>query len=86
MSERKELSGALFKNDKQGVASRPDRTGSCLIGGREYWISGWLKDGKSGQFLSLAFKPKDAKPVEKLDGKRAGERPSVHNIDSDLPF
>ena len=85
--EQKDMSGTLFKNDKQGVEARPDRTGSCLIGGREYWISGWIKEGKSGQqFLSLSFKAKDAKPVENLDGKRAGQKPRIENMDADTPW
>lgn len=81
--EQKDMSGVLFKNDKQGVETRPDRTGNCLIDGKEYWISGWIKEGKSGQqFLSLAFKPKDEKP----EAKRAAEKPTVDNMKDDLPF
>ena len=81
--EQKNNSGAIFRNDKKEQDNHPDRRGDCLIDGVPYWISGWLKDGKNGQFLSLAFKRKDDKP-EKLDGKRAGERPE--DIESDIPF
>lgn len=52
-------SGALYVNDKKEKDSHPDRNGSALIGGVEYWVSGWIKEGKSGKFMSLAFRPKD---------------------------
>ena len=48
-------------NDRKETDKHPDRTGSCVIEGREYWVNGWLKEGKKGPFLSLAFKPKEAK-------------------------
>ncbi len=57
--EQKDMSGSLFKNDRKEKDTHPDRTGTALIDGREYWVSGWLKTGARGQFLSLAFKPKD---------------------------
>jgi hypothetical protein len=81
--EQKDNSGALFKNDRKEQESHPDRRGDALIGGVAYWVSGWLKEGKNGQFLSLSFKPKDGKPAEKLDGKRAGTRPPH---DEEIPF
>ncbi len=80
MKERKDNSGALFPNDRKETDNHPDRTGSCRIGGVDYWISGWIKEGDKGQYMSLSFKPKEAKPVEKLDGKRAGERPKSEDI------
>ena len=87
MSEQRDNSGAIFVNERKESDNHPDRTGSAMIGGREYWVSGWIKkSGDKPSFLSLAFKPKDAKPAEKLDGKRAGERPRVENMDSDIPW
>lgn len=56
-------SGALFKADAAKKAEnpkRPDYEGNCEVDGVSYWISAWLKEGKSGKFMSLAFKPKDA--------------------------
>jgi hypothetical protein len=71
-------SGAVFVNDKKEKDNHPDRTGQCTIDGKEYWISGWIKSGAKGQFMSLAFKPKEAKnapsqePVRK-SGKAADD-------------
>lgn len=55
--EMKELSGTIFNNDRKEKETHPDRTGRCLIEGRQYYISGWIKEGAKGKFLSLAFKP-----------------------------
>ena len=54
-------SGALFKNDKQGNEKRPDYKGSAEVDGRQYWVSAWIKQSKSGQtFMSLRYEPKEA--------------------------
>lgn len=64
MADKYDNSGALFKNDRKNSDRHPDYTGSLTIEGREYWIPGWLKEGKSGRFMSLAVKPKDAAPKQ----------------------
>lgn len=77
-------SGTLGKNQRQRPNSKdPGYSGACEIVGVEYWISGWVKDGRDGsKFFSLAFKPKDAPkqqptetpasaPGEKSDGQEA---------------
>lgn len=57
--EIRENSGSLFKNDKKETDQHPNATGKCLIGGVEYWVSAWTKDGQRGKWQSLAFKPVD---------------------------
>jgi len=57
--EHKPNSGSLFVNDKKDKDSHPDRTGSALIGGVEYWVSGWINDGTKGKYLGMKFTPKD---------------------------
>ena len=59
--EVKPNSGSMFVNDKKEKDTHPDRKGSALIGGVEYWVSGWLKKTKEGAtWLSLSFEPKQA--------------------------
>ena len=60
--EQKDNSGSLFRNDKDGVESRPDYRGSALIDGVEYWMDSWLKTSKDGKkWMSFSFKPKEAR-------------------------
>ena len=60
MAETRDNSGALFNNDKRTKETHPHKQGSAVIGGVEYWISGWMKTSKDGatKYMSLAFKPK----------------------------
>ncbi len=55
-------SGSISKNDRKQQPKHPDYRGSANIDGLEYWISGWVKDGQNGKFLSLAFQLKEKAP------------------------
>ena len=85
MSEQRDNSGAVFVNDRKETDNHPDRTGSAMIGGVEYWIAGWLKEPKAGgaQFLSLAFTPKEAKGESRQESKPRGR---IEDMESDIPF
>jgi hypothetical protein len=54
--------GALFTNDRKTTEKHPDLKGSINIEGKEYWLSGWFKSGKSGGFTSLSAQPKEDRP------------------------
>lgn len=54
-------SGAVFVNKRKESNTDPDRTGSAEIDGVEYWVSGWINDGKEGKYLKLKFKRKEQK-------------------------
>ena len=71
-------SGTLFKNDRKESEKHPDYTGKINVDGTDYWLSAWIKTGKSGKFMSLAVKPKDEKPAAK-------SKPDPID-DSELPF
>lgn len=84
--ESKEGSGALFRNDKGGVESRPDYRGDCKVNGTVYEISGWLKEGREGKpkWMSLSIKPKGergAKAAPKSEERRVADA----FADDDLP-
>lgn len=77
-------SGALFKNDKKGVESRPDYNGSINVDGTDYWLSAWIKEGKSGKFMSLAVKPKEGKFLK--DKKQEGNAYRKASDGDDIPW
>ena len=88
--ELKDNSGSIFKNEKREKDTHPHGTGKCLIGGVEYWVSAWTKEGNKGRFQSLSFKPVEhkedtympqrSKPVPK------GISTAENFQDSDIPF
>jgi len=52
------LTGVLFMNDRKETEKHPDRKGTCEIEGVEYWVSGWDRQTKRGDTISLKFEPK----------------------------
>lgn len=54
---------SLFKNDKKESDKHPDYRGDGKdADGNPIWVSAWLKEGKSGKFMSCSFKLKDEQP------------------------
>jgi hypothetical protein len=78
--ETRNNSGVLFRSDKKESEKHPDYRGSIVVDGKDYWISGWIKDGKSGKFMGLAVSPKDAQQAPKKASN------SVADMDDSVPF
>jgi hypothetical protein len=75
---QREGSGILFRNDKKEVGStQPDYTGSATIGGVEYRLSAWVKQGNAGKFMSLSLTPKNGAGAQTNTGDNNRERGPV---------
>lgn len=81
--EQRDNSGAIFKAKPNDNPNWPTHEGSCMVNGVEMWISAWVKEGKSGKFFSLAFKPKAARTEPARAAPRAA---STAADDSEIPF
>ena len=55
---------ALFKNDKGDNPKRPDYTGNLNVDGIEFRISGWIREGQNGKFISGQVQLKELKKSE----------------------
>ena len=76
---QRDNSGVLFSNDKRDNERAPQYKGNITVNGQDYWLSAWIKEGKSGKFMGLAVSPK-----EEYQPKQAPKKASF--TDEDLPF
>ncbi len=71
----------LFVNDKKDndnpEDASPDRSGTLDVNGVQYFIDGWIKQGKKGPFLSGRIKKKQ---------EQGGVSKPAINLDADIPF
>lgn len=88
MSTKRDNSGALFKNDRKEQETHADYRGDCLIGGQEFYMDAWLNTADSGRkYLSVRFKPKQAKQAEPPRQRPKDEKYRAGTADdSDIPF
>lgn len=63
---QKNNTGSLFLNDRKTETKHPDYTGKAVINNKPYWVSAWVKVGKSGKkFISISVQ-EPFKKEEKL--------------------
>lgn len=86
MSERNN-SGTLGVNRRKEKDTHPSHSGQCMIDGKEYWISAWVKDGRdNSRFFSLAFKPKMAQEHAGGTKNPPDQKPGRDFEDGEIPF
>jgi hypothetical protein len=69
---QREGSGVLFKNRGKEEAGHPDYVGALTVGGQQYELSAWIKQGAQQKFMSLSIKPErrlsnKPEPTDELD-------------------
>lgn len=80
-------SGFLARNDNRSSEKHPEFKGAATVGGAEYWVSGWVRQGKPGSkmagknFFSLSFTPKEERPAP-----RQKPQPQKDEFSDDIPF
>lgn len=83
--EQKPESGSLFHNDRRDNENSPHHKGSALIGGAEYWVSGWNRTKKDGEtWVSLSFKLKEQREMPVYKPKPMP--PPDEGFDDYIPF
>ena len=74
--------GQLFRNKYKNKDNQPDHKGALTTpDGKEWEISGWIKEGINGKFFSLSIK----EPYVKPDDGRPTPKP-IGDFDDDIPF
>ena len=85
MAQKFDNSGTLSRNKDKDKADAnpkwPDFKGSITVEGQDYWLSGWVKEGKQGKFFSLSVSPKEAE-----HDARAKATNAITGMDDDIPF
>mgnify|MGYP003640990645 CR=1 FL=1 len=78
--------GAIWGNDKKVKDTQPDFTGSIMVDGKDYFVSGWKRKADASPkspALSLAVTLKDQQPQRSAPA----QSPSIGNDDlEDIPF
>lgn len=80
--------GMLARNKNKDSDKHPDFKGSINVNGEEFWLAGWIREGKEGgkmegqKFFSLKVEPKEqAKQAPKNNAKRRQD-----DDDNSIPF
>ena len=92
-----EMSGSLFRCKEKRSDKSPDYTGSCVIHGKKFNVSGWIKQSGSGvKYMSLAFTVDGGGPAQQSKSSAApaatssapqnGNAPNRSGSDDVIPF
>jgi hypothetical protein len=79
--EQRDMSGALFKNERKTQPNQPDFQGKIKVEGTDWWVSAWVKTAQASgkQYLSLAISEpmqNAGSPVGAADSLLGGVGPS----------
>lgn len=75
--------GSLGKNKNKTSDKHPDYKGKLNIDGREYWLSGWVKETNGDKWVSLSVQEKEQKQDHSAPAREYKEEAMS---DDSLPF
>ena len=76
MSEGRDNGGILFPNTRKQTDRSPDYTGEITVDGRPMELSAWRRKGRTGEYLTLAVRPRrqERRPPSPAEVARAEEQ------------
>lgn len=88
--EQRDNSGVLFRERDKTNERGPDYTGKCMVNGTEMRIAAWIKEGRNGKFMSLAFsEPRHSSGADDTGSQQSNYRQvgnAVPDLDDSIPF
>jgi len=95
--EQRDNSGSFFINNRKTRDNQPDFNGSVMVDGKEFYISIWSKNGKSGEFWTCSFTektssgerapaPTKTSSMSKTMAKAPAKVEEEIDLDDDIPF
>ena len=86
--EKKDNSGALFKNDIKESDSHPDYKGSAMIDGSDYWVNGWINTSKAGtKYMKFSYSAKEQVHANGFQQVQQAMAPKIEPLsEDDIPF
>lgn len=69
-------SGVLFKNQSENEKA-PAYKGKINVDGKDYELAAWIREGKSGKFMSLKVQEPRQKPAPQKD---------FNDMEDDVPW
>ena len=72
--------GAIWKNEKRETDKHPHFTGTAMVEGVEYWVSGWKREGDNPKAPALKFS------FKRKEAPAAPATKPANDFNDDLPF
>ena len=64
MSDKRDMSGVLFKNDRKEQPDHPDYEGSCTIDGKDYWMKVGSRTGRRASSCRSPSSQRRPRPMD----------------------
>lgn len=75
----------LNKNTNKRDGKRDaDYVGSVNVNGQEFWLNGWITNGKNGPFISGSIRPKEPRQEQSIPPRRDPRITSGRDLRDDM--